>query len=456
MTWTYDRYGNRLSQTQQYGAPPSNDVILEGGVNNRVSQARYNGGAYTPWSHDAAGNVINDGRNSYQYDAENRIISTTVIGSGATTTYEYGASGERVLKATASLTTYYYWGIAERESGQWTKLHVNALGGKLAEYSNGTTYFYANNHLGNVAVQMDLNGYRTQSPDYAFYPFGERMSGSGSPRHQFTGKERDAESGNDYFGARYYWNGAGRWLSADPVLGDKRNPQRLNRYSYTLNDPINYVDPDGADPSPFIEICNDDSEGGLRCHTDVNPFYSPFQSRNRQDRGSWLRALLGLLTFDQRVNRALDKLESKLAPDKISDTCKNFFNTIGVAPEDFLSTLQSVQANIFDGTKSTDLIQNVVNPQYANATGTFGWTVADLFRNNFPGSNPNEILTGWSPPGPNIYLRGTGYANPETIAHETLHKFPGLDDPTLKNRLGIPLTAPSSEISTKFKEACLQ
>lgn len=67
-----------------------------------------------------------------------------------------------------------------------------------------------------------------------------------------TGKERDTESGNDYFGARYYASSMGRWLSPDwsahvmPVpyakLGD---PQSLNLYSYVLNNPLTHFDPDG-------------------------------------------------------------------------------------------------------------------------------------------------------------------------------------------------------------------
>jgi len=58
-----------------------------------------------------------------------------------------------------------------------------------------------------------------------------------SPPH-FTGKERDAESGNDYFGARYYASSVGRWLSPDwsaqvePVPYSKLDdPQSLNLYS---------------------------------------------------------------------------------------------------------------------------------------------------------------------------------------------------------------------------------
>jgi RHS repeat-associated protein len=73
-----------------------------------------------------------------------------------------------------------------------------------------------------------------------------------SARSCFTGKERDAESGNDYFGARYYASSMGRWLSPDwsakyePVPYAKLdNPQTLNLYAYVLNNPLSKTDPDG-------------------------------------------------------------------------------------------------------------------------------------------------------------------------------------------------------------------
>src|ERR1700679_1536519 len=65
-------------------------------------------------------------------------------------------------------------------------------------------------------------------------------------------KERDTESGNDYFGARYYASSMGRWLSPDwsakyePVPYAKLdNPQSLNLYGYVLNNPLSHADPDG-------------------------------------------------------------------------------------------------------------------------------------------------------------------------------------------------------------------
>jgi RHS repeat-associated protein len=67
-------------------------------------------------------------------------------------------------------------------------------------------------------------------------------------RYRSTGKERDTESGNDYFGARYYASSMGRFMSPDPsglVYADPTNPQSFNLYSYAVNNPLKFVDPSG-------------------------------------------------------------------------------------------------------------------------------------------------------------------------------------------------------------------
>jgi len=72
---------------------------------------------------------------------------------------------------------------------------------------------------------------------------------------QFTGKERDAETGLDYFGARYFSGAQGRYASPDwsetpqPVpYADFSEPQTLNLYSYARNNPLTLTDPDGHCP----------------------------------------------------------------------------------------------------------------------------------------------------------------------------------------------------------------
>jgi RHS repeat-associated protein len=78
-------------------------------------------------------------------------------------------------------------------------------------------------------------------------------------RSKFTGKERDAESGLDYFGARYYASSMGRWISPD--WADKPeavpysqldNPQSLNLYGYVNNNPLSKADKDGHCPDACV------------------------------------------------------------------------------------------------------------------------------------------------------------------------------------------------------------
>ena len=75
-------------------------------------------------------------------------------------------------------------------------------------------------------------------------------------RYRYTGKERDSESGNDYFGARYYASSMGRFMSPDFTgaddgppeavpYSDLSDPQSLNLYAYVMNNPLVRIDPDG-------------------------------------------------------------------------------------------------------------------------------------------------------------------------------------------------------------------
>jgi RHS repeat-associated protein len=88
-------------------------------------------------------------------------------------------------------------------------------------------------------------------------PFGDGLNCVGSdvdPLH-FTGKERDAATGLDNFGARYNSTNTGRWISPDAInLTDARvlNPANtLNKYIYGGNNPLMYTDPDGRDITVF-------------------------------------------------------------------------------------------------------------------------------------------------------------------------------------------------------------
>jgi len=94
-----------------------------------------------------------------------------------------------------------------------------------------------------VVVASPKGGERWASP-----PFGDALNATGSSPLHFTGKERDNESSNDYFGLRYFGSSMGRFMSPDSIANDweVRNPQTWNRYAYARNNPLMYVDPDGA------------------------------------------------------------------------------------------------------------------------------------------------------------------------------------------------------------------
>jgi RHS repeat-associated protein len=112
-----------------------------------------------------------------------------------------------------------------------------------------TVEYYHLDALGSVRAVTDATGGLIRTHDYR--PFGEGENpAAGADAVRFTGKERDAETGLDYFGARYYASRSGRFTTVDPVMNVEAalvDPQRWNRYAYTRNNPLALVDPDGRD-----------------------------------------------------------------------------------------------------------------------------------------------------------------------------------------------------------------
>jgi len=105
-------------------------------------------------------------------------------------------------------------------------------------------YFYHTDHLGSSSWITDASGAVNQY--LAYLPFGEsyidQRTNGHDIRFKFTGKERDQETGYDYFGARYYSSELSVWLSVDP-LADKY--PSTSPFMYVLGNPIRYTDPDG-------------------------------------------------------------------------------------------------------------------------------------------------------------------------------------------------------------------
>jgi RHS repeat-associated protein len=121
--------------------------------------------------------------------------------------------------------------------------------------TGNTVHYYFADHLGSTSTITDSAGsLQNQS---MFYPFGGEIPTTGpnvANTYRFTGKERDAESNLDDFGARYYAFSTGRFMSPDwaarptavpyAAFGD---PQSLNLYGYVRNDPVSRADEDGHD-----------------------------------------------------------------------------------------------------------------------------------------------------------------------------------------------------------------
>ena len=104
-------------------------------------------------------------------------------------------------------------------------------------------FFSHSDHLGSANWITDYDGVPIQYLHYA--PYGELVENQRvtdyDERYKFTGKERDWETGYDFFGARYWWL-AGTWLSVDPLADKYPN---ISPYAYCMWNPVNYIDPDG-------------------------------------------------------------------------------------------------------------------------------------------------------------------------------------------------------------------
>jgi RHS repeat-associated protein len=208
------------------------------GTNNQLSG----------YSYDAAGNVTYDGAHHYTYDAENRIVQ---VDSGTTASYVYNENGKRARKNIGTPFTEFYYGPngsvqSEYNGSTFPVQYVYAGGALIAEYTTSTTEFVHGDHLGSTRLVTAVNQSIVDNLDYE--PFGQQTAGASATTHKFTGKERDAESGLDYFGARHHASAMGRFMTPDPIHIMKQkfaDPQQWNMYAYVRNNPLRFTDPTG-------------------------------------------------------------------------------------------------------------------------------------------------------------------------------------------------------------------
>lgn len=195
------------------------------------------------YRYDCNGNMV--ARESYEltYDAENRLVR---VSGPAQATFAYDADGRRV-QATfdQEKPTIYVDAIYER-SGAQVKKYYYAGQRRIAMRDNAALYYLFADHLSSshIAYRTGVSSVSVQS----YFPWGAVRPGPANilpTAYTFTGQRLDERVGLMYYGARYYDPRLGRFLSADAIVPDPGDPQGLNRYSYTLNNPIKYRDSSG-------------------------------------------------------------------------------------------------------------------------------------------------------------------------------------------------------------------
>ena len=267
--YVYDRLGNRAllsSSSNPHGSNLTPQVLNDDPL--LVTQ-QFPGNRWAPavgpaQCYDSSGNLVGEQAaqgtcsgnvapasavSKYWYDAEARLVEA-VTPVTASTKYEYDAEGRRVRKvAGTAQTVFVYDG-----QGQLAAEYDSATSGS----SPGIQYL-TQDHLGSTRLITNAGGAATECIDYL--PFGSEIpaswgnraggcysaAGSSKVRLKFTGNERDAETGLDYFGARYFSGAQGRFTSPDEPLLDQNpeNPQSWNLYAYGRNNPLRNRDLDG-------------------------------------------------------------------------------------------------------------------------------------------------------------------------------------------------------------------
>ena len=239
---------------------------------NEITNIQIGAGPIVAVSHDNTGNLVNDGKSTYSYDEENRLIQATRLSTLAgdprvVGQYRYDALGRRVRKLASPLggvteTRYFHDGarIIEEQDAAKTTLATYTYGNYIDEVLTmnraGQTFYYHQNSLWSVEAVTDAAANVVERYAYDAYGVPKIMNAAGAPvlsnswgtahsaignQWMFTGRQFEEETGLYYYRARYYSAGHGRFLQRDP-LGDMRRP---NLFAYASGDPANVIDPSG-------------------------------------------------------------------------------------------------------------------------------------------------------------------------------------------------------------------
>lgn len=203
------------------------------------------------FSHDANGNLKDDGVRTYQWDAENRLISISYKNDASkATAFRHDGMRRRLAivetNGGATTETRYLWCGATlcqaRTAGDIVTRRYYPQG--MAIPQGGTLLYYGTDHLGSVRdVMAAQNGAKVASYDYD--PYGNPITTSGriSVDFRYAGMFYHQQSGLYLTNYRAYDPRAARWLSRDPIAENGG----LNLYGYVRGNPVNATDPIGLD-----------------------------------------------------------------------------------------------------------------------------------------------------------------------------------------------------------------
>jgi len=202
--------------------------------------------------YDANGNMtlrLKDGARYFlSYDAENRL---TAVSGTVSASFVYNGDGQRVTATIGTITTTYIGGYFEWQGGAG-KSYYFAGGQRVAMRTSEGVKYLLGDHLGSTAVTALASG--AFDTETRYYPWGAvRWSSRASPTdYMFTGQQNVASIGLYFYNARWYDSYLNRWIQADSIVPNYKNPVDFDRYAYARNNPVRYVDPTGhcsGDPS---------------------------------------------------------------------------------------------------------------------------------------------------------------------------------------------------------------
>jgi RHS repeat-associated protein len=240
LTYSYDAASNRVNTLRTIGSasllPSPIPSATYDGANEQTQVLGAN------LTYDQNGNLTNDGTNTYQWDARNRLMS---IAGGLTANFVYDAYGRRVSKTINGQTTQFLYDgsdiAQEIGTGAVGATYLRSLNIDEPFVRQGTANeFYHIDALGSTLALSNMSGSSTVT--YNYEPFGRTTStGTSTNPFQYTGREQDSTV-SYYYRARYYSPDRQRFLSQDPI---GFSSGETNFYAYTGNNPIDRRDPLG-------------------------------------------------------------------------------------------------------------------------------------------------------------------------------------------------------------------